>query len=267
MSRAGRRDGCFAERTAVATAPERQPTRARCLTSPSSFCSSFLSSSPHLPHSPPAHDCTRPTYEYIMSASSAIASSAVSTLYRIVVYLFLQVVSRHSSRQFYFSYLTLLQLPKSEFKYLIPALYVLYAATLRSATLLVSEVVAVKEEKLTVHEEHKPEKNGDAASGVTVAASTSPVVPPLTQPTDVRPLPLLVIRVANSSCARSGSLRSPPLSSLSHLPSALSTTPISRSTHSSLSLLLSFSPSHTSTTRQVLSTPVSAPSPPTLPRL
>ncbi|KAI0713393.1 PhoD-like phosphatase-domain-containing protein [Earliella scabrosa] len=101
-----------------------------------------------------------------MSASSAIASSALSTLYRILVYLFLEV------------------LPKSELKYIIPALYVLYAATLRSATPLVTDVVAIKEEKLVVHEEQKPEKNGDAVTDVTVAASTTTVVVPLPAPTD-----------------------------------------------------------------------------------
>ena len=40
-----------------------------------------------------------------------------------------------------------------------------------------------------MHEEQKPEKNGDAVTDVTVAASTTTVVVPLPAPTDVRPLP------------------------------------------------------------------------------
>ncbi|KAI0695405.1 PhoD-like phosphatase-domain-containing protein [Cerioporus squamosus] len=98
-----------------------------------------------------------------MSASTATANSAISTLYRILVYLFLEV------------------LPKSELKYIIPALYLAYAATLHAATPLFTHVVAIQEEKVVV-EEQKPEKNGDVVTDVTISETT--IVAPVTEPLD-----------------------------------------------------------------------------------
>ncbi|KAH9924002.1 PhoD-like phosphatase-domain-containing protein [Epithele typhae] len=119
-----------------------------------------------------------------MSASAAIASSAVSTLYRIVVYLFLQVV------------------PKGEAKYLIPALYALYVVFSYSAVPVFSHLVAVKKE--VVAGESK-EKNGHPVTDVSL--SETPVVVPLSEPFDWSsalttiifsvPSPIRALRLAN----------------------------------------------------------------------
>ncbi|RDX52651.1 Metallo-dependent phosphatase [Lentinus brumalis] len=121
-----------------------------------------------------------------MSASTATANSAISTLYRISVYLFLEV------------------LPKSELKYIIPALYLAYAATLRAATPLFTHVVAIQEEKLLV-EEHQSENNGELVTDVIVSETT--IVAPLDEPLDWRsalksivfsvPSPVPALRYAN----------------------------------------------------------------------
>ncbi|TFK88236.1 hypothetical protein K466DRAFT_645568 [Polyporus arcularius HHB13444] len=121
-----------------------------------------------------------------MSATTATANSAISTLYRISVYLFLEV------------------LPKSELKYIIPALYLAYAATLRAATPLFTHVVAIQEEKLLV-EEHKSENNGELVTDVIVSETT--IVAPLDEPLDWKsalksivfsvPSPVPALRYAN----------------------------------------------------------------------
>ncbi|KAI0648220.1 PhoD-like phosphatase-domain-containing protein [Trametes meyenii] len=98
-----------------------------------------------------------------MSASLAVASSALSTLYRIVVYLFLQVA------------------PISRAKYAIPVLYLGYVVSLYFGTPAFSEVIALKKEVVTIEEE-KSEKNGDVVTDVTVSETTA-VVPVVEQPT------------------------------------------------------------------------------------
>ncbi|TBU46997.1 PhoD-like phosphatase-domain-containing protein [Dichomitus squalens] len=121
-----------------------------------------------------------------MSATLATASSAVSTLYRIVVYLFLQVV------------------PKSEAKWLIPILYILYVATSYFSTPLFNRVAVVKEEIVAVQEE-KPEENGDIVTDVAVVETTAVVSVP--EPLDWKsalstvifsvPSPVRALRLAN----------------------------------------------------------------------
>ncbi|KAI0747693.1 PhoD-like phosphatase-domain-containing protein [Daedaleopsis nitida] len=101
-----------------------------------------------------------------MEAYAAIASSSISTLYRILAYGFLQVI------------------PKSELKFILPALYIAYAITLRYVP--VHQVVVVKEETVAIHEEVKSEKNGEPVTDVTVAAST--VVAPVTKSADWKSL-------------------------------------------------------------------------------
>ncbi|RPD59100.1 Metallo-dependent phosphatase [Lentinus tigrinus ALCF2SS1-7] len=120
-----------------------------------------------------------------MSAFTAIANSGISTLYRILVYLFLEVV------------------PKSELKYIIPALYLAYAATLPAATPLFTQVVAIQEEKVVVEE--KPDSNGELVTDVTVSETT--LVAPVPQPLEWSsafksiffsvPSPVPILRYAN----------------------------------------------------------------------
>lgn len=73
------------------------------LTSPHAACSSPASVRNYAPHlSPPdAHDpdtttTTRAGHNFAMAASLAVASSAFSTLYRILAYAFLEVVRPHN---------------------------------------------------------------------------------------------------------------------------------------------------------------------------
>ena len=88
-----------------------------------------------------------------MSASTAIANSAISTLYRILVYLFLQVVSP----------------PLLSPAPLSPPHH---AATLRAATPLLTGLVTIQEEKVVVQEEHKSDKNGEVVTDVSISETT-----------------------------------------------------------------------------------------------
>ncbi|KAJ8469010.1 hypothetical protein ONZ51_g9274 [Trametes cubensis] len=98
-----------------------------------------------------------------MAASLAIASSALSTLYRIVVYLFLQVA------------------PVSKAKYVIPVLYLGYALASYFGAPAFSQVIAVKEEVVAIEQE-KSERNGHVVTDVAVQETTTiiPVVEPPT---------------------------------------------------------------------------------------
>ncbi|KAI0781324.1 PhoD-like phosphatase-domain-containing protein [Trametes elegans] len=121
-----------------------------------------------------------------MSAWLAIASSALSTLYRIVVYLFLEVA------------------PISPAKYIIPALFLSYAITLYFGTPAFSEVIEIKEEVVTVEQE-KSETNGEVVTDVAVSETTALI--PVTEPLTVRsalkaiifsvPTPIPALRKAN----------------------------------------------------------------------
>ncbi len=125
-----------------------------------------------------------------MSATMATASSAISTLYRIAVYLFLEAVGpRLSSRagpHFHYSY-SILQVPKGELKYIIPALYFLYLATSYCSTPLFNQTVVVEEE-VAVIEEMKLENNGDVVTDVAVVQATT--VSPVRESFNVSDTPL-----------------------------------------------------------------------------
>ncbi|PIL30470.1 hypothetical protein GSI_07169 [Ganoderma sinense ZZ0214-1] len=117
----------------------------------------------------------------------ATASSAISTLYRIAVYLFLEAV------------------PKGELKYIIPALYFLYLATSYCSTPLFNQPPVVKEEASIVQEEKKLEKNGHVVTDVAVVQATT--VTPVREPFNWRsalstvifsvPSPVPAFRLAN----------------------------------------------------------------------
>ncbi|KAI0373348.1 hypothetical protein BV20DRAFT_963192 [Pilatotrama ljubarskyi] len=121
-----------------------------------------------------------------MAANLAIASSAISTLYRIVVYIFLEVA------------------PVSKAKYLIPVLYLAYLVTTHFGTPAFSEVIAVKEEVVTIEQE-KSDQNGDVVTDVAVSETTAvvPVVEPPTLKSALStiifsiPSPVQVLRRAN----------------------------------------------------------------------
>ncbi|KAH9890706.1 PhoD-like phosphatase-domain-containing protein [Cubamyces lactineus] len=121
-----------------------------------------------------------------MAASLAIASSALSTLYRIVVYLFLQVA------------------PISKAKYVIPVLYLGYALTSYFGAPAFSQVIAVKEEVVAIEQE-KSARNGDVVTDVAVQETTTiiPVVEPPTLKSALSaiifsvPSPVRALRTAN----------------------------------------------------------------------
>ncbi|KAI0637350.1 PhoD-like phosphatase-domain-containing protein [Trametes polyzona] len=119
-----------------------------------------------------------------MAATLAIASSAISTLYRIVVYLFLEVA------------------PISHAKYAIPALYLAYVIASHYGTPAFSEIIAVKEEVVTIEQE-KSESNGEVVTDVAVSETTT-VVPVIDPPTSALstiifsvPSPVRALRRAN----------------------------------------------------------------------
>ncbi|EIW60738.1 uncharacterized protein TRAVEDRAFT_146378 [Trametes versicolor FP-101664 SS1] len=97
-----------------------------------------------------------------MAASLAVASSAFSTLYRILAYAFLEVA------------------PQSHLKYVLPVLYIAYVAASHYGAPAFSEVVAVKEESVTIAE--KSETNGDVVTDVVVSETTA-IVPVVESPT------------------------------------------------------------------------------------
>ncbi|KAL7283083.1 hypothetical protein ACG7TL_002507 [Trametes sanguinea] len=98
-----------------------------------------------------------------MAATLAIASSALSTLYRIVVYLFLEVA------------------PISRAKYVIPVLYLGYLLTSYLGTPAFSEILTLKQEVVTVEQE-KSETNGNVVTDVSVQETTA-VIPVVEPPT------------------------------------------------------------------------------------
>ncbi|KAI8998976.1 PhoD-like phosphatase-domain-containing protein [Trametes punicea] len=98
-----------------------------------------------------------------MAASLAIASSALSTFYRIAVYIFLEVA------------------PVSRAKYVIPVLYLGYLLSSHFGTPAFSEVVTLKEEVVTIEQE-KSERNGHVVTDVAVQEKTA-VIPVVEPPT------------------------------------------------------------------------------------
>ena len=126
-----------------------------------------------------------------MSATVATASSAISTLYRIAVYLFLEAVRFRPSLlahrpHSHYSYSP--QVPKNELKYIIPSLYLLYLATSYCSAPLFNETVVVKEEVAVIQEENKVEKNGDIVTDVALVQATS--VTPVRESFNVSNTPL-----------------------------------------------------------------------------
>ncbi|KAI0350094.1 hypothetical protein OH77DRAFT_1431373 [Trametes cingulata] len=121
-----------------------------------------------------------------MAANLAIASSAISTLYRIVVYIFLEVA------------------PVSKAKYVIPVLYLAYLLTTHFGTPAFSEIIAVKQEVVTIEQE-KSDQNGGVVTDVAVSETTAvvPVVEPPTLKSALStiifsaPSPVRVLRRAN----------------------------------------------------------------------
>ncbi|CDO74863.1 hypothetical protein BN946_scf185004.g13 [Trametes cinnabarina] len=110
-----------------------------------------------------------------MAANLAIASSALSTLYRIVVYLFLEVA------------------PVSKAKYVIPLLYLGYLLTSYFGAPAFSELVTLKEEVVTVEEE-KSETNGQVVTDVTVQEATA-VIPVVEPPTLKSALSIIIFSI------------------------------------------------------------------------
>lgn len=95
-------------------------------------------------------------------------------------------ITYHSTHSLYSS----LQAPQSHLKYVLPVLYLAYVAASHYGAPAFSEVVAVKEESVTIAE--KSEKNGDVVTDVVVSETTA-IVPVVESPT--------VRRVLNHSSA------------------------------------------------------------------